>query len=505
MSTVETIAEAIQWTEEQTPSAIILDLNLPDSRGFNTIDRIRELDLDSVIIAWSGDADPGLFVDAVAHGADDFLCKGTASAAMLHRSVLQNLERVKHVRKIRKLVQSGKRKSEAIERQSQELTAKNKQLQYLYDSAQRFVNNVSHDLRTPLCVIRQYASLLADGLVGPIQDEQRNLLRIIEGRVDGLNNMVDDMLDYSRHQNGMLSASRQSCDVNAVIYRVIEQLQNRAAIKTTALIPECQPNLPASFCDVEKLERCLLNLMTNAIKFGQGNEVFIRSKRTADDEIAIEVQDSGSGISPEQLQTMFERFSRGHQQIRSDEKGFGLGLSIAREFADLNLGQLTVRSIIDEGSTFVCTVPVDQRTGVVTRHLNRLLDDNSDEFPVVSILTASVDRNEEREVDIFLNYLLRVDDLVYPLSDTKWLVILRSDERRCEEFTRRSLKEFNDINRNRPQGPLCEIDWEHFGSAAVCSDRIAIDRLITKAIGPVQCFHPHRRKDFQSLSLPVSC
>lgn len=459
--TASTLGEAIRWTRSQTASVVIVDLNLPDSKGLDTISQIRALDLDWVIIASSGDSDENLYVDALSHGADDFICKGAMTTLMLQRTILQSIERVKHAQKIKRLVKLGRLKSEAIERQSEMLRAKNRELQTLYESAQRFVNNVSHDLRTPLCVIRQYASLMAEGLVGEIDQEKQRLLRIIEGRVDGLNNMVDDMLDISRHQNGMLSANRASSDIGDIVDRVISSVIGRAELCGISLKKQITPGLPQVFCDPEKAERALTNFVTNAIKFSDEKEVYIRADRgTREGELKIDVKDLGTGIESEQLQQLFDRFEQGQNVLQSNAKGFGLGLNIAREFADLNLGRVAVQSEIGTGSTFSFTLPVDQWSHVADRYIERIdgrLGEN--ETTHITILHASAESNQQREIDIFLNYLLRSDDLVYPISKNEFILLLRSDNQGGGAFFKRAQREAAAINRNRPQGPLESIQW----------------------------------------------
>jgi hypothetical protein len=109
--------------------------------------------------------------------------------------------------------------------------------------------------------VKEYASLIADGIVGEVQPEQQRMLRVMGDRVEDLNNMVDDMLDVSRHNSGLLGANRAACDVADVITRLLPELGKKASLRSIALETRLADELPQVFCDPAKVGRVVVNLI----------------------------------------------------------------------------------------------------------------------------------------------------------------------------------------------------------------------------------------------------
>ena len=161
------------------------------------------------------------------------------------------------------------------------LERKNRRLEELYQTAHRFVDNVSHEFRTPLTVIMEYASLMQDGVVGELTSEQQQMLDVISDRAGDLNNMVNDMLDISKLETSMLGMWRCVCTVDDALDRVRDSLLKKASVKQIDLRFDIPEGLPEVFCDDEKIGRVLVNLVTNAIKFcGRPGKVHVWAKAT---------------------------------------------------------------------------------------------------------------------------------------------------------------------------------------------------------------------------------
>ena len=461
------LSSALETLAKRSYEVIITDLRLPDSSEFEAVRRLVALDLDTALLICSGNDDTDLHVDVVSLGADDFVFKAELTSSMLHRCVQQNIRRLQQRRKIRRLNDEVKRQNDIMQGQAEELRQKNKRLERLYDAAQKFVNNVSHEFRTPLCVIKQYSSLISDGIVGEISDEQVRLLRIIEDRVDGLNNMVDDMLDINRLESGLLAAHRGRCSAMSIVEPLLPGLRQRAAIRKVEIEVRAGEDLPMLYCDSEKAGRTLINLITNAIKFSpDGGTVTVRIRNRANDgEVVFDVEDQGVGIEEDQKQLIFQRFQQGSQGIASDVKGFGLGLHIARELVDLNLGELSVQSVPGCGSTFSFSVPTDGAENLVRRYGRRLVQNtetDSAELVCLSLTCRSADpaaAKINQEVEHLLSVILRCDDLSLGRhgADAGWTILLRCRESDVSDFEARLSKEIATINRNRPDGPLPEL------------------------------------------------
>ena len=279
-----------------------------------------------------------------------------------------------------------------LEQSKELLKQKNRRLARLYKTAQRFVDNVSHEFRTPLTVIKEYATLICDGLAGDVNDEQQRMLNIVVDRADDLNTMVDDMLDVSKVEAGMLGAWRRNCRVADVVRHVMPALALKAQVHGVKLETDVSPRLPAVYCDGEKLGRAIINLTVNGIKFSRQPGVvrlWVQDQPEAR-EVVVGITDNGPGIDEEQQTAIFKRFKQLDTNIRRSTKGFGLGLCIAKELIELNLGTMNMVSKVGQGSTFSLTVPWADPIEVTTRYLKQLAVQPR-KSPTVSLLRAEVD------------------------------------------------------------------------------------------------------------------
>jgi two-component sensor histidine kinase len=331
------------------------------------------------------------------------------------------------------------------------------------------VDNVSHEFRTPLTVIKEYVSLIREGIVGAVSEEQSKMLHVVEDRADDLNTMVDDMLDVSKLEAGLLGVYRQKCDITQILQHVRPALERKALIKSVRLEWNVEPGLPAIYCDPEKVGRVLINLSTNAIKFcGQPGHVRIDCRRDPDSSgVIANVTDNGPGISAENQRVLFRRFKQLGQTIRSSTKGFGLGLSIAKELAELNLGEILVKSEPGQGSTFSFTLPPADPQEVMRRYLRRVMH-SLDPARSLSLIEAAVPEFTEtaliEDAGEFLVCLLRFNDLLLQTGPARWLLALPIDDSQIESFVQRAEKAIGESNRNRLGEPLPAISFHPLGT-----------------------------------------
>lgn len=255
------------------------------------------------------------------------------------------------------------------------LERQNHRLEEMTDRAHRFVDDVSHEFRTPLTVIKEYTSIILDGLGGEISPTQAEWLRIIDVATVDLNTMVEDFLDSSKLRAGRLRVERRPHRVEAILDDIDRLLRRKAEAKGIRLGVEVARDLPEVFVDDEKARRVVMNLATNAIKFGpSGSEVRISGVRSDDGDIEVSIFDEGSGISEGDMQSLFERFRQLPNAMSPGVKGFGLGLNIARQLVWLNLGRLQVMNRPEGGACFRFTMPVNEPRTVLDRFFERLVE-----------------------------------------------------------------------------------------------------------------------------------
>jgi hypothetical protein len=330
-------------------------------------------------------------------------------------------------------------------------------------------------------VITEYVSLLRDGIVGPVEPEQCRMLDIIGDRADDLNNMVDDMLDVSKLEAGLVGVYRDNCQLATILERVRPSLERKAAVRKARLTIAIEEHLPGACCDADKVGRVIINLAINAIKFcGDLGEVRLWARNDPQSsQLIVGVTDNGPGIEPEHVAAIFKRFKQLEARPLSSAKGFGLGLSIAKKLVDLNLGQLFVESQKDHGSTFSFSVPVAHPGEVMARYLDWLGRSRGGRR-VVSLFTASVDESTSRAladgVHAFFHYTLRNHDLLFRTGDRDWLLVVPVDRCEIEHFVARIMRTHRETSRNRPQGALPAIDVTVHCTRAIDDERQALLR-----------------------------
>jgi len=221
-----------------------------------------------------------------------------------------------------------------------------------------FVSTVSHDLRSPLTLMRGYVTML--DMVGPLNDQQQGYVRKIITGVENMARLVNNLLDLGRIELGV-DLQVEPVLVLDVLERVVGTLQTQANQKEVDLSLELPKDLPPHIeADPALFHQAVYNLVENAIKYTpQGGQVFLRV-RAAPTDLLIEVQDTGIGISADDMTRLFERFYRGKSRAARAQHGTGLGLAIVRSIAERHGGRVWADSIEGKGSTFHLQVPLKQ-------------------------------------------------------------------------------------------------------------------------------------------------
>ncbi len=223
-----------------------------------------------------------------------------------------------------------------------------------------FLANMSHELRTPLNAILGFSNLLRSG---PVSDEQRERLNIINRSGEHLLTLISDILDVAKIEAHKQELAVAPCDLNSLVQEVIEMMRVRAEARNLALVCERSPEFPDYVrADAPKLRQVLLNLLANAVKYTERGTVTLRlSAAPADDadttRVRFEVADTGLGISPKDQARIFEPFVQVGQL--TSREGAGLGLAITRTFIGMMGGTLTVVSTLGAGSVFTVELPVE--------------------------------------------------------------------------------------------------------------------------------------------------
>jgi len=334
---VPRLSDALACLDAETPSLVLLDLNLPDSHGAETFRRIMQKAPNVPIVILSGQDDEALAIKAVHQGVQDYLVKGDVTSKQLERALRYAVERQGLLRTL-------------------EITRK-QQLEF----KNQFLSHVSHELRTPLTCIHQYVTLLLDGLAGPVVPEQADHLRTVLKSVNQLHAMIRDLLEATRADSGKLRVEPRCIDIGELMLQAVAMMRPTASEKNVSLEAVADPSIPLVCADPDRVLEVLINLIDNGIKFtpAQGSVVVKASTVETDPSaVYLSVIDSGRGIPQEALPLVFERLYQDPNAVDGNRAGLGLGLYIAKEIVSLHGGRMWVASQPGSGSTFSFTLPL---------------------------------------------------------------------------------------------------------------------------------------------------
>lgn len=225
----------------------------------------------------------------------------------------------------------------------------------------QLLSHVSHELRTPLTASQQWATLLRDGVLGPLNEEQQRAIGAVVRNCGHLEKMIEDLLEATRNETGRLRVDPLRTSVAAVAEEAMAAVRAAMRDDVVSLEMELPPDLPLALADPARLRQVLVNLLGNAVKFTPaGGRVRLTAVRdpAGPYDIRVSVSDSGCGIAPEEQDRIFEHFYQTGADGETKRRGLGLGLYLCRQFVGAQGGRIWVESAVGRGSTFHFTLPV---------------------------------------------------------------------------------------------------------------------------------------------------
>jgi signal transduction histidine kinase len=246
-----------------------------------------------------------------------------------------------------------------VEDRTEELERVNAELREASAAKSRFLGNMSHELRTPLNSVIGFAGVMQGGLAGPLNEEQHRQISMIRRAGEHLLDLVNDVLDLTRIESGKETLHVTRFDVADLLAQVMEAASQLAAEKGLDLEMACEPADTGMLSDFGKARQVLINLVQNAVKFTENGSVSVQCARDGR-MLVFRVTDTGIGIPADELDGIMGEF---HQVDRFEDgmkpQGTGLGLAISTRLASLLGGEVTVESVVGEGSTFTFRVPAE--------------------------------------------------------------------------------------------------------------------------------------------------
>lgn len=330
--------EALSLMLEHSFALAILDVQMPEMNGFELAELMRGAERTRTI--------PIVFVTAA--GSDlNYAFRGYESGAVdfLYKPLDPHAVRSK----VNVFVE--------LARQRQQLQQAQAELQRAVAMRDDFMSMIAHELRNPLNSVYLQAQLRRKMLSEGRTPDAKGFLHMVERderQIRSMIRLLDDMLDVSRVRTGRLTVVPGPFDLAESVRSVVEAIGEQAHAAGVTLELAAPPTLPC-VGDEFRIEQVVTNLLTNALRYGQGRPVSV-TVATSGTEALVSVRDRGMGIAPEDQERIFEQFERA--QGDAQVPGLGLGLYIAREIAQAHRGQLAVRSTPGEGAEFILSLPL---------------------------------------------------------------------------------------------------------------------------------------------------
>ena len=338
--------DALKKIDQDKLDLILTDLKMPKMDGLKLITEIAKTKPEILTILMTGHGTIDSALEAMKRGASDYLTKPI------------NLDEL--VLRIQKVLEE-KQRFVSMKGYIAQLETANQELKRVDEMKSEFVSVASHELRTPLSTIKNAVQLVLKGKTGEINETQLNFLTMAEKNINRLTNILNDLLDLSRIESGKVGMKFEELDLQGSIDFVLSSLRPQADGKAVHLGMEVPEDLPFVYGDHEKVERILINLIGNAIKFTPEDGKVVVSAKLMDgvrNTVGVSVRDNGIGIPEDQMEKVFEKFHQLESPLHHSTSGTGLGLAIAKGLVEAHQGQIWVQSEVGKGSTFTFTLPL---------------------------------------------------------------------------------------------------------------------------------------------------
>jgi two-component system CheB/CheR fusion protein len=332
------LAEAEVYLKRGAPvDVVLLDLGLAETQGLETLERAQRAIPQLPIIVLSGLEDEPTALEAVRKGAQDYQVKGDVQARSLWRALHHAVERKRAEEEVRLARDSAERANRAKD---------------------HFLAALSHELRTPLTPVMMAVSLLQQRT--DLDAKTREMLEMICRNVEMEARLIDDLLDVSRIAQGKIELQKQRVELRAVLERAVEVCKPDIEARRLEFGLDWGAAGPYWLeADVPRLQQVFWNLLKNAVKFtSNGGCVGIRC-RPEEQQVLVEVNDSGIGIETEALPRIFNAFEQAERSITRQFGGLGLGLTISKALVEMHGGTIEAHSMgRGMGSTFRIRLPL---------------------------------------------------------------------------------------------------------------------------------------------------
>ena len=351
---------AVETANGISPTVILLDLVMPGADGLELLRRFRanEATEETPIIVLSTKEDARVKRDAFAFGASDYLVKLPDRVELLAR-VRYHSKACLNQRRRSQIAAALRASQRALAERVSELQSALEEIESLQQAKADFYSMVTHDLRNPAGNVLVATKILLDDKAGPITPRQRQFVEIASKAGEKLMRLITDYLDFAKINAGYLRLERTPIDLTEVARRALSSIELQAEARHQTLELQLPEGTVSAVADAGKLEQTLENLLSNAVKYTPDYGSIALSLDYDQDRARFGVRDTGAGIDPALISTLFAKYHRLSGQATRVTAGTGLGLLIAKEIVEAHGGRITVSStgVAGEGSLFVVEIP----------------------------------------------------------------------------------------------------------------------------------------------------
>ena len=357
---------ALQMIDQRDCDCIFLDYNLPGANGLVLTRQIRGRGIRTPIVVLTGQGNEQTAVELMKAGASDYLSKGKLSSESISRLVRSAIRVHQAEIAIDLAYRDLRDKNTLLEQQNKELA---RQRRYIYKQNLRlqevsrlkseFLATMSHELRTPLNAIIGFSQILLSKAKGPLSGYQQDMLSRVLANGRNLLELINDILAFSKLEAGRLDLDPVQMNLVALAEQTVEELRSLATQKALQVEMDIRLSNPTIVNDIVRVRQILVNLLSNAIKFTDYGSVRIQIEELSgsEDAVVLSVIDTGCGISPSDQLYIFDPFHQADQKVTRQHSGTGLGLAITYSLIKMMHGNITVTSVVGEGSTFRVEIP----------------------------------------------------------------------------------------------------------------------------------------------------
>ena len=337
----------LQKVDKEKFDVILLSYDLRGANGLEILSDLQYKELSGPVIMTADSRDKEFGSQAIRQGAYDYVIREKGFEEGLPVIVLNAINAF-HAAKERERLQKE------IAAKKVELEAANKKLQRLDKIKSDFVANVAHEFRTPLTIIKGNVDLVNKGGLGSVAPAQKELLDGAINIVNRLSRLVNDLLDISKIESGKMVLKKEPVNMNDIIEENLKIFDKLIKDKKQRLQKDLAGDLPKINADLDKITQVFINLLSNAIKYTPESGGVAVKTVNLETEIMVEITDTGEGVAPEDMDKIFDKFTR----VTAEKKeGTGLGLPIAKDIVVLHNGRMWVKSELGKGSQFYFTLP----------------------------------------------------------------------------------------------------------------------------------------------------